>query len=52
MIYCFRVIKEEDDIPEVHYTAIDGEEDYLQPFLEIGLEMLNSLEEEEGKFSS
>lgn len=31
-----------EDIPEVHFTSEEG---YLQPFLESGFQMLNSLEE-------
>lgn len=36
----------DQDIPEVHFTAVDGEGDYLQPFLESGFQMLNSLEQD------
>lgn len=38
---------EEEDVPEIHFPALgDGEGEELQPSLETGFQMLQSLEQE------
>lgn len=50
-IYTFDCCSPEEiethDVPEVHLTAKDGEEEYLQSLLKSGFQMLNTLEEEQ-----